>query len=943
MAPSEIDFYNVLGITRYATEDEIKKAFRKAAKDTHPDKNPGDPLAKEKFQDLQRAHDTLKDNLERSRYDEDNPSHGYPDGTFPQHNKTKSSTTAKRYTTTAQPQWGPPPPSTSSARGFAHQPGARASAYKTTYGGHPEGSYRKARSGYEYTSSSYRSTAGHDDGYEFYEHRYRPESRDYDRSSSSRTGTRQSTTTPNSSAKTASSSSPRMRPSRTPDLPRTDSAAPTPEFNLGDYIKERRAREAAEAEAGQKRQKEEEEAMRARRAEMEEHAKRAERLRKDEERANKERERIKAEMEARKAEAEAEAARIRRQWGETNKHHSRNVYDHEDTPPAFPFPSAEEDLEKKVDEELRTKTKSAASSTSRQKSKQSPTKPRHQRSHEPNINGYADGWNKQENNSDNPGGFAYPFPQDGGDNERFMDKMRRREKERVATEKQRETNSGQWENPSRENDSRTHSRTKSDPRPPGRRGSFTQPETTGASSPPLPRAEPERQSPRIASPKPRRADSQFRFKFDPIPDGPTRKDPHRTPVTPIGQESPLSKPPDFHFFGHGPQIDPFNYTTPEELFPPKQSFARPQSQPVYPTQPQHVPVPRQTPQPHTQQQHQARQPPDVQPFKEALWDNLIKTTEAFAFRQVPAAALGSPKKKVSGSSISKGKGKGRGSVAPDPINIPTHNHTGAECEQCPTGTTDPVKPEPMENSKSQTSHQTTVEDDVDAMDTAPDTGVPSPTVSARPKLPRLGIGRPVDGDSASPRSPLPGQLGGLDNLGKFMSMPFRHANAGLESLDDIKVNLPFPPQASIQPRQGPTPTLMKNRFSKGFKPDIRSLYEPQTPAEEPFALPVPPKIPKTPRAVALESYNTLFYLVEPYIKKWNEYEGKYNDLHARLSSSGLHDVITLDDNTIMNYITRVREKDMALEDSYRQAREKHMQALESWVNYRNSVLGLRQG
>jgi curved DNA-binding protein CbpA len=46
------------------------------ARDTHPDKNPNDPTAKERFQDLQRAYDTLRDNLERSKYDEDNPYHG---------------------------------------------------------------------------------------------------------------------------------------------------------------------------------------------------------------------------------------------------------------------------------------------------------------------------------------------------------------------------------------------------------------------------------------------------------------------------------------------------------------------------------------------------------------------------------------------------------------------------------------------------------------------------------------------------------------------------------------------------------------------------------------------------------------------------------------------------------------------------------------------------
>ncbi|RPA92441.1 hypothetical protein L873DRAFT_1831135 [Choiromyces venosus 120613-1] len=965
MAPSEIDFYKVLGIGRYSTEDEIKKAFRKAAKDTHPDKNPGDPLAKEKFQDLQRAHDTLKDSLERAKYDEDNPYHGYPEGTYPQYSKTKSSGTAKRYAsaTQQQPQWGASTSSTFGAAGFARQSGARASAYKATHERYPEGTYRSSRSEYEH-ASTYRSTPkpstpSYTDSYEFYEPRYRPESpRGYDRNSSSRASARQSTATPNSSAKTtsssSSSSSTRARPNSTSDLPQTDSAAQTPEFNLGAYIKERRAREAAAeaaAQAEQRRQKEEEEAIRARRAEMAEHAKKAERLRKDEERLKEERlkehERIRAELEARKAEEEA---RLRKQWSDAREQSSRNGYNQADpTPFASPFPLAEEDLEKKVDEELRAKTKNAASSTSRQRPRGSPTKPRPQRSHESDINGYADGWSKSGNTSDNSGGFAYPFPKGEDVNESFMDKMRRMEKERVAAEKQRETSSEQWENRSRENGSRTHSRTKSDPRPPGRRGSFAQPETARTSTPPSPRAEPESQSPRIASPRPRRKDSEFRFKFDSVPDGPARKDSYHTPeaaTTPMGQESPFSKYPDFHFFDNKPPVNPFNYTTAEELFPPKQPFARPQSQPVYPTQPQHAPVPRQTPQPHAQQQHQARQQPSNQPFKEALWDTLLKTTTgALDYRpEVPTTALRSPKKKMSGSSIRKGKGKGKETiVTPDPINLSTQNCTGVKSEQCPANNSDPVKPEPMENSKSQASHKTTVEDevDVDAMDTAPDTGVPSPTAHARPKLPRVGIGRSVDSNSASPRSPLPGQPGGLDNFGMFMNVPpLRHPNVGLENFEELKDNLPFPSQASNQPRQGPTPTL-KGKFPKILKPDIRDLYEPQTPAEEPFAVPIPPKIPKTPHTVTLEWWNTLFYQVEPYVMKWNEYEGKYNDLHTRLSSSGLRNVVNLDGNTIMNYITRVRDKDILLENSFRQAREKHMQALESWVHYREQVLLLK--
>ncbi|KAF2680294.1 TPR-like protein [Lentithecium fluviatile CBS 122367] len=63
------DYYKILGIEKDATEPEIKKAYRKLAIVHHPDKNPGDEHAAERFKEIQEAHETLSDSQKRARYD----------------------------------------------------------------------------------------------------------------------------------------------------------------------------------------------------------------------------------------------------------------------------------------------------------------------------------------------------------------------------------------------------------------------------------------------------------------------------------------------------------------------------------------------------------------------------------------------------------------------------------------------------------------------------------------------------------------------------------------------------------------------------------------------------------------------------------------------------------------------------------------------------------
>lgn len=64
------DFYEILGVSKSATKDEIKKAYRKQAIKFHPDKNPGDKEAEEKFKEAAEAYEILSDDQKRSRYDQ---------------------------------------------------------------------------------------------------------------------------------------------------------------------------------------------------------------------------------------------------------------------------------------------------------------------------------------------------------------------------------------------------------------------------------------------------------------------------------------------------------------------------------------------------------------------------------------------------------------------------------------------------------------------------------------------------------------------------------------------------------------------------------------------------------------------------------------------------------------------------------------------------------
>ena len=70
MASDKRDYYEVLGVSKDASADEIKKAYRKLAKENHPDLHPGDKACEERFKEVNEAYEVLSDEDKRKKYDQ---------------------------------------------------------------------------------------------------------------------------------------------------------------------------------------------------------------------------------------------------------------------------------------------------------------------------------------------------------------------------------------------------------------------------------------------------------------------------------------------------------------------------------------------------------------------------------------------------------------------------------------------------------------------------------------------------------------------------------------------------------------------------------------------------------------------------------------------------------------------------------------------------------
>jgi molecular chaperone DnaJ len=125
------DLYQVLGVSKTATAEEIKKAYRELAFKYHPDRNPGDKDAEEKFKNISAAYSVLGDETKRRQYDEYGPtgSYGSQGAEYGQSGYNPYGNQNSGQQQWQDPFWG-------WSNGGANQSGSSDGGYNQNYGGH---------------------------------------------------------------------------------------------------------------------------------------------------------------------------------------------------------------------------------------------------------------------------------------------------------------------------------------------------------------------------------------------------------------------------------------------------------------------------------------------------------------------------------------------------------------------------------------------------------------------------------------------------------------------------------------------------------------------------------------------------------------------------------------------------------------------------------------
>ncbi|TGZ78148.1 hypothetical protein EX30DRAFT_385791 [Ascodesmis nigricans] len=954
MPYSDVDYYKILGVTRHATDDEIKRAFRRLARDTHPDKNPNDPTAKDRFQELQQAYDTLKDALERSKYDEDNQTHGYH-GSSAYHQRSASahakSATAKRYTaTTATPSWAHS--STAKARNFKFY---NANTSTTGWDPEPDREYEDMYSSSRRGESAYARTST----------------------------TRGATGTPRSHS---------AKPSRA----ETSTPSQGPDINWTDYIKEKREQEIRAATAAAKAKEKERQKERERGRESDSSRSREERKR--------EKERLREETK-RREEQEAERAK-----------YSNFYYGDGTTPGEYPVGGEEEELMREAEERLKdpTEQRKARHATSYSSS----TKSRKKSTAKPSSSstkytaGYGhDEYNVYEANPDDEiesdpvppkKNYSADIPEPTYSNGHHVrepysnryypnyDTERHKEKAYTSSSSRKKEAS-----PVRD----YYNTTIHDATPPESPGAATKKR----------RPSPKRAKSSGGASK-KTTESNVKFMHDPFQ--------YQEPATDTETAEPVKEKtgptfpvPEFNFAGYQSGTSrnffyPYSgaYTAAKNSPEPDKQARdeagrgqpeRPKSQPSVPTPNDsassfNIPLGRAPP--------KSTGPP--QGVKKELYETLLNTPQPFQFHA--KETMTSPKKKrsVQGFGKIKIRRERRASMDAGYRNVPPTAESDTEEDE-------PLPPQQRPFTAAPASYgfsrppmfnpQPAVIPDLDEpepMDTTPD-------FTATPEAHKFSAAPPPSSTNSTAPTPTPAA-----------SKPKFNANIDLSSLaasltpdpglagfaSDLKSSLPFESRPSSRPplhrassstsrgRMAPPPipahskpststtpatatftpasssTPAQNNTTNGAIPSFPGLTtpiwekHPFTPFDDPpLVTPTPPRPVKIPSDANLEAYNKTYAVIGRYIAEWNDYESRMEQLRVMLreqntiplqkepaeDGKGEGKWISPNPEDIEKYIRKMDERTLVLETGLRRARKEHLKCLRSWMDLRKKVCSIK--